>query len=172
MLGYIKSMVHKFTAPGQEAGSPQPVKYFYTGPESKVKEQHIKQNGGMLTDYPSIIMVYAPWCGHCQGVVPTYLNLAKALDGHFPVLAVNSDDPHNEDFLKANNIRGFPTMLFADDIDGNRSIKEIDMRDTSRDLKGFVDKICMLTGSGENCCGDVSKEGRLDCKIKRRTPKK
>lgn len=70
----------------------------------------------LVTDSESvwIIEFYAPWCGHCQQLVPEYKKAASALKGVVKVGAINGDE-HKSLFARFQG-RGFPTIkIFADD---------------------------------------------------------
>ncbi|EDW63888.1 protein disulfide-isomerase A6 homolog [Drosophila virilis] len=55
-----------------------------------------------------IVQFYAPWCSHCQAMLPEYKQLAKALKGVIKLGAVNSE-LHTELTAKY-EIRGFPLI--------------------------------------------------------------
>ncbi|XP_064537451.1 protein disulfide-isomerase A6 homolog [Drosophila montana] len=55
-----------------------------------------------------IVQFYAPWCSHCQAMLPEYKRLAKALRGVIKLGAVNSER-HTELTAKY-EIRGFPLI--------------------------------------------------------------
>lgn len=77
-----------------------------------------------------VVEFYAPWCGHCQSLVPEYKKLAEALKGVIKVGSVNADQ-HSELGGKY-NVRGFPTIkIFGankqspTDYNGQRTAKAI-----------------------------------------------
>jgi protein disulfide-isomerase A6 len=55
-----------------------------------------------------IVEFFAPWCGHCQALVPEYTKAAAALKGVVKVGAVNADD--HKDLGGRYGVRGFPTL--------------------------------------------------------------
>lgn len=55
-----------------------------------------------------VIEFYAPWCGHCQSLVPEYKKLASALKGVVKVGAVNADD--HKSLAAQYSVQGFPTI--------------------------------------------------------------
>lgn len=55
-----------------------------------------------------IVEFFAPWCGHCQQLVPEYQKAANALKGVVKVGAVNADE-HNS-IGGRYEVRGFPTI--------------------------------------------------------------
>lgn len=55
-----------------------------------------------------IVEFFAPWCGHCQSLVPEYKKLAKAVKGVIKVGSVNADE-HNS-LGGQYGIKGFPTI--------------------------------------------------------------
>jgi thiol-disulfide isomerase/thioredoxin len=171
MLNMFKSIIHNMTAPASHGAGAQAkkVEYLYEG--SSVKEYKVgkQTGGGTLFPRPAIIMVYAPWCPHCRSSVDDYKMLGDGIGDYVNVLAVNGDDPDNKQFLVDHEIRGFPSLLFAkkDISEGEEGISEIDMSDTSRDLGGFVKKICLMSNQQEKCC-DMSQKP-FKCTMKRKT---
>ncbi|XP_059660579.1 protein disulfide isomerase-like 1-4 [Cornus florida] len=57
-----------------------------------------------------LLEIYAPWCGHCQSLEPTYNKLAKHLRGIESLVIAKMDGTTN-DHPKAKS-EGFPTILF------------------------------------------------------------
>lgn len=59
----------------------------------------------------TLIEFYAPWCGHCKKLAPTYDELAQKLAGEDVAIvkmdATANDVPHPYD------VRGFPTLYWA-----------------------------------------------------------
>lgn len=55
-----------------------------------------------------IVEFYAPWCGHCQQLVPEYKKAAKALKGVVKVGAVNADE--HRSLGGQYGVQGFPTI--------------------------------------------------------------
>ncbi|KAI4334405.1 hypothetical protein L6164_019103 [Bauhinia variegata] len=74
-----------------------------------------------------LLEIYAPWCGHCQALEPTYNKLAKHLRGIESIVIAKMDGTTNEHpRAKAD---GFPTLLFFPA--GNKSFDPITV-DTDR----------------------------------------
>ncbi|KXS20406.1 hypothetical protein M427DRAFT_66424 [Gonapodya prolifera JEL478] len=53
---------------------------------------------------------FAPWCGHCQRLVPEYKKAAKSLKGLVKVVAIDCDDDAQKPLCGAQQIKGFPTI--------------------------------------------------------------
>ncbi|KAH8266621.1 hypothetical protein KR018_003821, partial [Drosophila ironensis] len=77
-----------------------------------------------------VVEFYAPWCGHCQSLVPEYKKLAKALKGVVKVGSVNADA--DQSLGGQFGVRGFPTIkIFGankkspTDFNGQRTAKAI-----------------------------------------------
>jgi len=57
-----------------------------------------------------LLEVYAPWCGHCKSLEPTYTKLAEAYAGSNDVVIAKMDGTENE--VDGLSIKGFPTLKF------------------------------------------------------------
>ncbi|CAG9855345.1 unnamed protein product [Phyllotreta striolata] len=77
-----------------------------------------------------VVEFFAPWCGHCQSLVPEYTKAANALKGVVKVGAANVDD--HKELGGRYGVRGFPTIkIFGldkykpEDYNGGRTAKDI-----------------------------------------------
>lgn len=77
-----------------------------------------------------IVEFYAPWCGHCQNLVPEYQKAAQALKGVVKIGGVNADE--HKSLAQQYSVRGFPTIkVFGldkkkpQDYNGQRTAKGI-----------------------------------------------
>ncbi|XVF20228.1 hypothetical protein REPUB_Repub11eG0179700 [Reevesia pubescens] len=79
-----------------------------------------------------LLEIYAPWCGHCQSLEPTYNKLAKHLRGIDSLVIAKMDGTTNEHPRAKSD--GFPTILFFPA--GNKSFDPITV-DTDRTVVAF-----------------------------------
>lgn len=90
-----------------------------------------------------IVEFFAPWCGHCQQLVPEYQKAANALKGVVKVGAVNAEE-HNS-LGGRYGVRGFPTIK----IFGVNKNKPEDYNG-QRTAQGFVDSVLAAVRSKVN----------------------
>lgn len=85
-----------------------------------------------LTDNPvSIIKYFAPWCGHCKSLAPTWEEYGKQEDKDYKVAKVDCTTEANKPICSKEGIRGFPTIkVFVDQQSiqhqGARTIEQFD----------------------------------------------
>jgi len=90
--------------------------------------EHLTQAATGHTTGDWFVMFYAPWCGHCKELIPTWENVAIELKGDVNVAKV--DVPANRDLGTRFDIKGFPTLkLFSKGqiytFKGRRSFEEL-----------------------------------------------
>ena len=69
----------------------------------------------MVKDYaPLLVKFYAPWCGHCKKLAPTYAEAATKLKGTASLLKVDCTTDENKEVCGKYSIKGFPTLKIFD----------------------------------------------------------
>lgn len=87
-----------------------------------------------------LIKFYAPWCGHCKKLAPTWEKLAEVVGDSFHVAEV--DCTVNTAIAASEVIHGYPTIKFIEP--GLESAKEVRVQ---RTVKSFVDYVVMTAKS-------------------------
>ena len=93
---------------------------FDVGNSKVIKLTKAKDADALLKDDGPILMVYyAKWCGHCQGMYDTWKELSNRVDGKAKVYMIESDNYPG--------VKSFPTMKVikkgkAVEYDGDRDV--------------------------------------------------
>lgn len=58
---------------------------------------------------PCMALFYAPWCGHCKSLMPTWDQLSSQHSGH--MTKINCDE--NKAMAEKHGVAGFPTIKFC-----------------------------------------------------------
>ena len=85
-------------------------------------------------DKDVLIEFYAPWCGHCKNLAPTYEDLGQAMKDEPNVLVVKMDATAN-DVPSEFTVHGFPTIYWYP------KSKVAQKYEGGRDLQNFIDYI-------------------------------
>ncbi|KAL3145268.1 hypothetical protein ABBQ32_001008 [Trebouxia sp. C0010 RCD-2024] len=71
-----------------------------------------------------LIEFYAPWCGHCKSLAPTYEKVGEAFADNKTVTVAKMDATANDVPSDKFSVSGFPTIMFVSGKDGSVSSYE------------------------------------------------
>jgi len=68
----------------------------------------------VVLDESKDVMVefYAPWCGHCKNLAPTWETLGKSFDGEENVVIAKLDADSHRELATRFSVSGYPTIMF------------------------------------------------------------
>ena len=110
-------------------------------PKSDVKHLDKENFEGEIAGGVTIVKFFAPWCGHCKRLAPTWDELAgkfsSADDVTVAKVDCTSDDNKNKDLCSEQGVNGFPTLHLYKD---GKKAEEFNGKRTIEALEAFVEK--------------------------------
>merc|ERR1711907_4980 len=100
-------------------------------------------------------MFFAPWCGHCKALKPTWEELSDKVAAKAMVAKVDCDNKANQGICSEQGVEGFPTLKAftpGDSTDGNKY-------EGGRDIASLEDYVNTQMGPG---CDTNTLENRSD----------
>lgn len=103
-----------------------------------------------------LVEFYAPWCGHCKNLAPTYEKVATVFKSEEDVVIANLDADKYKDLAEKYGISGFPTLKFFPK--GNKAGEEYE---GGRDLDDFVIFINEKCGTSRDGKGELTSNAGI-----------
>ncbi|EXB59326.1 putative protein disulfide-isomerase A6 [Morus notabilis] len=103
-----------------------------------------------------LVEFYAPWCGHCKNLAPTYEKVATAFKLEEDVVIANLDADKYKDPAEKYDVSGFPTLKFFPK--NNKGGEEYE---GGRDLEDFVNFINEKSGTNRDGKGQLTSKAGI-----------
>lgn len=137
LTDFVKSMTEDKADKAAETADKVPE----APPKSDVKFLDLDTFKGVIESGVTFVKFFAPWCGHCKRLAPTWDELAgkfaSADDVTVAKVDCTSDDNKNKELCSEQGVNGFPTLHIYKD---GKKVEEFSGKRTIEALEAFVDK--------------------------------
>jgi len=106
---------------------------------------------GTVASGDTFIKFYAPWCGHCQKLVPVWEELAKKFESDAKVKIAKLDCTQAQGVCQENEVRGYPTLAYF------RNGRKIEAYKGARNLADLSD----FVNTNKEQAGAASDDGKV-----------
>ncbi|CAL9203221.1 unnamed protein product [Musa hybrid cultivar] len=103
-----------------------------------------------------LVEFYAPWCGHCKHLAPTYEKVGSAYKLEEDVIIANLDADKHKDLAEKYGVSGYPTLKFFPK--GNKGGEDYD---GDRDLDDFVKFLNEKCGTSRDANGQLTSQAGI-----------
>eukprot|EP01130_Rhizamoeba_saxonica_P016438 TRINITY_DN75_c0_g1_i1.p1 TRINITY_DN75_c0_g1~~TRINITY_DN75_c0_g1_i1.p1 ORF type:complete len:371 (+),score=111.93 TRINITY_DN75_c0_g1_i1:1-1113(+) len=100
---------------------------------------------------------YAPWCGHCKKLAPTWEQLAGVFDNEENVVIANLDADAHKEIAGRFGVTGFPTLIFF-----SKDNKEGEKYNGGRELSDLLAHVNTAAGTLRQEDGTLSSQAGLN----------
>ncbi|KAK2720955.1 thioredoxin domain-containing protein 5-like [Artemia franciscana] len=97
------------------------------------------------------IKFFAPWCGHCQSLAPTWEQLGKSLEHENRITIAKVDCTQSKSLCQEHSVKGYPTLLWFKDG------KMVEKYQGSRSLDSLKEYVTKMAAKKE----EPSEEDRI-----------
>jgi len=86
----------------------------------------------------ALVLFFAPWCGHCKNLAPTYEKIATDFLNEKNVLIAKIDATKNTVLAEKYHVHGYPHLVFFDGKKKSEEGYEPDIYDGEREEEDFI----------------------------------
>jgi len=143
-----------------------------TGIKAKIPKVHsdiVVLNAGNFDDVvfaPKtnvLVLFYAPWCGHCKQLHPTYEKIATDYLNDENVVIAKIDATENTVLAEKYKVQGYPHLVFFDAKSKNEDNFEPEVYDGEREEQDFIDFLNKKCNTNRVVGGGLDeKAGRIE----------
>ncbi|TFK64723.1 protein disulfide isomerase [Pluteus cervinus] len=111
LTAFLTKQVAPFEPPHQESSTPEPeVVAPLVNTDGNVLVLNEENFQATLEAGPAFVKYYAPWCGHCKKLAPTWKQLAKHMQDKLVIAEVDCED--EKGICSSQGIKGYPSLYY------------------------------------------------------------
>ncbi|XP_043271385.1 thioredoxin domain-containing protein 5 isoform X2 [Venturia canescens] len=130
LIAFINEQLGSVPAESENPAAPEPVNGLVELTEDTF-DKHVASGH-------HFVKFYAPWCGHCQKLAPTWDDLGQSL-GHDKFVSIGKVDcTQHRSVCEQFDIKGYPTLLWIED---GKKIDKYTGQRSHEELKAYVEKM-------------------------------
>ena len=137
-LKYLKEFLDKYLVPETHTPSPPVPKSPspILNPEGKVLELDERNFSDEIKKGGAFVKFFAPWCGHCKKLAPTWTQLAEQMRNQLTIAEVNCEEQST--LCRTEDVQGYPMLFYYGD-DGAKT--EYTGSRKPEQLQAFLEKV-------------------------------